>query len=278
MKSETKLSVTMACYVALICVGMVTIRGPVPQHRFLTGVSFGSIFGFTILAAVWSALGPGRVAIRLFWATLLIIVCPLVSLVIVRADFLLAILPNQLAIVIILVAILAMGKTRFGIRLQKLSDFGQEIGETVAWRQFGIRHLMIVTTLVALLLAFGRIAISLFKPAPFLPLLIFGFLAFGTCISCLPFLISVLSLKRTLIPTLILFVLAGMATVGEAFLYESLKMDGPDVYHFVWINFFALLPILIGALGVRFAGYRLVGRAVPRQARTDLVLDQPSEA
>ena len=278
MKSETRLSVAMACYVALICIGMVAIRGPLPQNRFLTGVSFGSIFGFTILAAVWSALGPGRVAIRLFWASMLIIVCPLVSSLVVSSRFLLAIVPSLFAIVITLVAILVLCKTQFGIRLQKPSDFGQELGETVAWRQFGIRHLMIVTTVVALLLAVGRIAIPIFKTATFLPLLVFGFLAFGTCISCLPFLISVLSLKRTLIPTLILFVLVGMATVGEAFLFASLKMDGPDVYHFVWINFFALLPILIGALGLRFAGYRLVGRAVPRQSGTDPILDQPSEA
>jgi hypothetical protein len=162
-------------------------------------------------------------------------------------------------------------KNWMGVRLQKSNALKPDDDETNTSSQFGIRHLMIVTSAVAILLALGRIALPMFKDVPFEGLLIFGFLAFGTCLCCIPFLLSVLSLKRCFTPTLLLFVLAGVATIGESFLFDTLKMSGPELRHFIWINFFALLPILLASMGLRLAGYRLVRSPLQTQSNQKLI-------
>ena len=259
MNREQKLLGLLAIYTALASAILTAISVRNTNSHVLIGLLLGSTFAYGILASSWTVLGPGTKKQRLPMAAVLLIVLPIVNLFSGDGDKFFLIVLSQLivaAMVQLLVWILWLG---FGVRLFKsnVATIGT-VGPGMV-RQYGIRHLMIVTTAVALLLTAGRLLVPFarrYSSGGDLP--IFVFLAFSACIVCVPVLFSVLSLRRCVFPTILVLGLFVLATVSEMSLFSSFRLQGPDFYHFVWINFFTMLPVLGVAIGLRLADYRLV--------------------
>ncbi len=259
MSGEQKLLGLLAGYAALASGILAVTHIHLPGNQFLVGLLLGSTFAYAILASSWTVFGPGTTKQRLPMAAVLLIVFPIVFLffgegsiffLIVLSVFLIA------AMVQLLVWILWLG---LGVRMYKSNVATIGSVGTGMLKQYGIRHLMIVTTVVALLLTVGRLILPFarrFSMGGDLP--IFVFLAFSACIVCVPVLFSVLSLRRCVFPTILVLGLFVLATVSEMSLFTTLRLRGPDFYHFVWINFFTMLPVLGVAIGLRLAEYRLV--------------------
>ena len=259
MNGEQKLLGLLAGYTALASAILTAISVRSTNSHVLIGLLLGSTFAYGILASSWTVLGPGTKKQRLPMAAVLLIVLPIVNLFSGDGDKFFLIVLSQLivaAMVQLLVWILWLG---FGVRLiqSNVATIGT-VGPGMV-RQYGIRHLMIVTTAVALLLTAGRLLVPFarrYSSGGDLP--IFVFLAFSACIVCVPVLFSVLSLRRCVFPTVFMVGLSALATVSEVSLFASIRLQGPDFYHFVWINFFTMLPVLGVAIGLRLADYRLV--------------------
>jgi hypothetical protein len=130
--------------------------------------------------------------------------------------------------------------------------------------QFGIRQFMIFTAIVSVLLGIGRIVVSS------LPLLgdvggdwpIFIFLAFAAMVMTLPLVLAALLPRMALPAVLVVLLLMILATFVELPLLKHIgpRGGGPDVFHFVSINAFTALWILLIAMLVRWAGFRLGSR------------------
>jgi len=259
MNGEQKLLCLLVGYTALTIAILASnsLRGS--DSHVLVGLLLGSTFAYAILASSWTVLGPGTKKLRLPLASVLLVVFPIAFLFSGDGDILFLIVLSQFltaAMVQLLVWILWMG---FGVRLfKKTIPTSGSVGTGMV-SQYGIRHLMIVTTAVALLLTAGRFLVPFarrYSTGGDLP--IFVYLAFSACIVCVPVFFSVLSLKRCVFPTILVVGLSVLATVSEVSLFASLQLRGPDFLHFVWINFFTMLPVLGVSIGLRLVDYRLV--------------------
>lgn len=259
MNSEQKLLCFLVGYTVLASTILASFSLRGSDSHVLVGLFLGSTFAYAILASSWTVLGPGTKKLRLPLAAVLLMVFPIVFLFSGDGDvFFLVVLSQFLiaAMVQLLVWILWLG---FGVRLFKTEVATGSPGVNERIHQYGIRHLMIVTTAVALLLTAGRILVPFarrYSTGGDLP--IFVFLAFSACIVCVPVFFSVLSLKRCVLPTILVVGLSVLATLSELSLFISLRLRGPDFLHFVWINFFTMLPVMGVAIGLRLADYRLV--------------------
>ncbi len=259
MRGEQKLLCFLAGYTALASMIMASFSLRGSDSHVLVGLLLGSIFAYAILASSWTVLGPGTKKLRLPMAAVLLLVFPIVSLFSGAGEILVLIFLSQFLIALmvqLLVWILWLG---FRVRLLKSNVATIGTVGTGMVKQYGIRHLMIVTAVVALLLTVGRLILPFarrFSTGGDLP--IFVFLAFSACIVCVPVLLSVLSLKRCVFPTILVLGLSALATLSEVSLFASVRLRGPDFYHFVWINFFTMLPVLGVVIGLRLADYRLV--------------------
>ncbi len=260
MNGEQKLLCFLAGYTALASTIMASFSLRGSDSHVLVGLLLGSTFAYAILASSWTVLGPGTKKQRLPMAGFLLIVFPIVFLFSGAGEILVLIVLSQFliaAMVQLLVWILWLG---FRVRLLKSNVATSAAMDAGGVSQYGIRHLMIVTTAVALLLTAGRLLVPFARRYSTgggdLP--IFIFLAFSACIVCVPVFFSVLSLRRCVFPTILVLGLFVLATVSELSLFTTLRLQGPDFYHFVWINFFTMLPVLGVAIGLRLADYRLV--------------------
>ncbi len=235
------------------------------------GFFLGSVFGHTTLAAAWAALGPGRVwwrvPLSLVWvATLPVAIAINLGLNNGPDDAVVVIgvcLFGQWLIVQLPLWALAIA---YGLRLQHVDDWGKI--QDRSSRQFSLRHLMIVTTIVGVILGAGRILIGwlgesfrLDREAP-----AFIFLAAAAVILTLPLLLAGL-LPRWAIPAvLVVLTLIGLVTAWELTLLQMVPGGGgpgPDTGHFVWINAFTMVTVLMGVLLLRLNGY---GTMDPKQA------------
>ncbi len=259
MRGEQRLLCFLAGYTALASTIMASFSLRGSDSHVLVGLLLGSTFAYAILASSWTVLGPGTKKLRLPMAGFLLIVFPIVFLFSGDGEILVLIVLSQFliaAMVQLLVWILWLG---FGVRLLKSNVATSAAMDAGGVSQYGIRHLMIVTTAVALLLTAGRLLVPFARgTSANRDLPIFVFLAFSACIVCVPVLFSVLSLRRCVFPTILVLGLFVLATVSELSLFTTLRLQGPDFYHFVWINFFTMLPVLGVAIGLRLADYRLV--------------------
>lgn len=259
MTRETKLIIALFGYLTLDCIVLVLfpIRGPGGQ--FFVGLAIGSLFAFTILPSLWTAFGPGHRIVRWPLACLMLIAVPL-SLAQSNSSIISPLLLGQTLIVVLLLLLAILLRFQLGIRLVTLTN-SAILQSRVAVKQYGIRHLMILTTVIAVLLSVGRMIMPFLERVPANDLPVWVFLAFSSCVICVPILFSLLTLRDSFLPTLVLLGLSVLATWNEAVLLASLKLSGPDFFHFAWINVFTVLPVLLVAIGLRKCGYRLVGRS-----------------
>ena len=129
-------------------------------------------------------------------------------------------------------------------------------------RQFGIRQLIIVTTIVAVVFGAGRLAVP--QMAEHLELTkgegpIFVFLGVAAVILALPLILAALMRQFALPSVLIVLILLAIGTASEVPLLRLVGGGGPGpkVQDFVAINFFTASVLLTVLSMVRLNGYSL---------------------
>ena len=238
---------------------------PDPWEYVTIGLVYGTLFGQATLAAAWTALGPlplvWRLPLSLVWLVALIVALAVnVSLyhagsddavvlfgLIVSGQWLLAQAPLWC---------LAMG---YALRLRYIDDGAAQPSQ----RQFGIRQLMLVTAVIAVVLGIGRAAITAavqLQEFRWGPLLIISFLAVAGVVMMLPLLLAAL-LPRLAVPaSLLVLVCIGLGTAGEVPLVNMVNSaSGSNVepWHLVTLNMFQAAWVLLTAGAVRCSGYGL---------------------
>jgi hypothetical protein len=130
-------------------------------------------------------------------------------------------------------------------------------------RQFGIRHLMVITAIVGVIFGAGRILVGrqgatvrLDSDVP-----AFIFLAVAAIALTLPLLLAGILPRRAIPAVLLVLTLIGLATAWELTLWRVIPGGGggPETGHFVGINAFTAATILAGVAVLRLNGYQLAG-------------------
>lgn len=238
--------------------------GP-PNHLFI-GFLLGSLFGHTFLASAWIVFGPGSLKLRLPWA---IVWAVSISLAILTNSVLYGDLPRDGVVFLSQLGIFGLAQCICWIARWRLGHFvGREqvavtshVDRSIAMNQFGIKHLMIVTTVIAITIALGRVLLAQILPwLRFSELAIFVFLVLAACLICVPVLFSLLSRHCRWLSLLILICFLVVVTFIELPLLSTLSRNGggPDWLHILLINLFTLLPVVIFSWALRYLEYRFV--------------------
>jgi hypothetical protein len=254
---------------------------PKPLEYLTIGYFVGTLFGHATLAATWTAFGPlplvWRLPLSIGWVAALTIAFA-INLGMNSAGsggyFMVVLggcLLGQWAIAQLPMWFLAFA---YGLRLRHASE--RSYGLDPSERQFGIRQLMIVTAIVAVVLGIGRMIImglladgvrSGGQP------LILVFLAVAGVIMTLPLVLSAL-LPRFAIPAslLVLFLIA-VGTLAELPLLQMALPQagggGPDAGHFYGINAIQAAWVLLVIGVLRLRGYGIAApptKAAPAEA------------
>lgn len=231
---------------------------------FGVGYFLGTVFGHATLAAAWTAFGPLRWAWRL---PLSLLWLAAVNAALAWNIFRMPGGPRELMIAIaccvfgqfLILQIPFWGlMAGYGLQLRYFEDSLQSPDPKEL--QFGIRELLVFTTIIAVLLGLGRVAVSLapiYTPwmGPFVPIV--AFFTVAAALMTAPLLLAAL-LPRLALPAVLLAILfVGIATLGEISLVESFQGDGqvaPEAI--VSVNTFAVAWILTISSIVRLCGYR----------------------
>lgn len=234
-----------------------------PRNHLGIGFLLGALYGHSTLSSGWMVLGPGkwpRFPLALVWLiaipsafifnTLIYANNPGAGFMWLSAGF-----------IFVLVQILAWPlRYWWRLRICRTAQVTQANAETVLSHQFGIRELMISTTVVAIFIAGGRLLLPLLlKRLGSGEFAIFAFLVVASVVISIPTIFAILAMRKPVVPTLILFVFVTIATYVELPLLSSLGLQrgGPDRLHLILINVFSLLPIVIVCIMLRVAGYQL---------------------
>lgn len=230
---------------------------------FLDGCIIGSVFTSTILAAAWTAFGPGRLRVRLplslLWGALMGLS---IDIVVQMVDG-----PRQLGYftlmtsVLWLIAQLPYWGMSLGFGL-KLWHHTTAIGSTnLRQRQFGIRQLMIFTACIAVLLGVGRWLVLNVPKTMFdsNELKFWGFLFVSQIATSIP-LICATMLPRYVPAGLLasLLLITGLAAAQIPLARQLLVGIGPpggDYWLLIAVSLSGTLWILLFAAVVRYSGY-----------------------
>jgi hypothetical protein len=227
------------------------------------GYYFGTLFGHVTVAAAWAAYGPGRLLWRVLLSLAWVALLGTALLINIKVN---AGPPLSAALVVggscfaqWVVLQLPLWGLKVGFR-SHLSYINDEVELSTAKWQFGIRQLLIFTTIVAIVFGIGRLTVgtlvSLFEGSDGL---LFLFLAGSAIVFSLPLLMAALLRRWTVAGVLIVLVLIGLGTVCEASLLQTISRAGgrPNIYDFLVINTFTSVLVLIVATVVRLNGYAL---------------------
>jgi hypothetical protein len=230
------------------------------------GYILGTLFGQAALASAWTALGPLWLPIRLPLSLAWIGLLWLAAMINLSHG------PGGLGMAVLLGACLIgqwllvqlpfWGLALFyGLRLSHPADATPPA--TRRQRQFGIRQLLVLTAVVAILLGAGRALVlalaqrvgsDVSRESP-----VFIFLAAVAIGMTIPLLLAALLPRWSLIAVPAMLVLVAGATVRELQLLTLVQGPGggPNQWHLTWINFFTVGWVLFVVLVLRLGGYRL---------------------
>jgi hypothetical protein len=236
------------------------------------GYFIGSMFGHTTVAAAWAAYGPGRkrwrIPLSLIWVAMLGVAIAISMSIHGNRGGDAALEIGSCFFAQWLALQLPLWGLRFVLqsKLQHISDEPEGIN-AVKW-QFGIRQLLIVTTIVGVIFGIGRLTVGLLlKAIGGGEFMVFLFLAGCAVVFSLPLLIAALLRRWTAVGVLIVLVLIGIATLGEAPLLQAAtgNRGRPNIYDLAAVNLFASAFVLVVALVVRLNGFALT-RSQPATA------------
>jgi hypothetical protein len=259
--------------ISWLLIALIDPDGPQRSTEYITiGHLFGAMFGLTSVAAAWAAFGPGRwyarVPLGLLWITLLV-GATAINMSLYRSgpdDILLLIflcLLGQWLLVQIPLWILTL---MYGLRMVHHNDLleGKRSGDSFDLPQFGIRQLMILTAIVAvvlgvlraLVLTAGQSSSNTGDTAAFI------FLAIAAVVMTLPLVMAALLPRWWFPATCVVLSFGALATMAEFPLSQAagLRGGGPDAWHFIWINAFTALWILLPLCIARLTGYTLTNQ------------------
>jgi hypothetical protein len=270
--------------ISWLLIALIDPDGPQRSIEYITiGHLFGAMFGLTSVAAAWAAFGPGRwyarVPLGLLWITLLVGAMAInMSLYSAGPDkialLLFVCLLGQWLLVQLPLWILTL---IYGLRMVHRSDLleGQE-DDTLSLPQFGIRQLMILTAIVAVVLGLMRALILV--AADTLPqgdAAAFIFLAVAAIVMTLPLVVAATLPRWWHVATVVVLALIALVTYSEFGLGQvaGLGGNGPDHWHYVWINTFTALWVLLPVSITRLTGYRLTNQPIAEQLAKRSIAD-----
>jgi hypothetical protein len=234
-----------------------------PVEHILIGYLLGTMFGQATLAAAWTALGPApllwRLPLSLGWIAALVIAFMMNMGINGHGNVEVAlIMGGCLAGQWLLVQAPAWGlAVGYGLRLRHRTDPPESIRE----RQFGIRQLMILTAIVAVVLGVARVvvaeAISHLGEHDSGQVAVFVFLAAAGIIMTVPLLLAVLLPRLAWLATLAVLLLIAIGTWYELPLVTMVYSSGggPNIWHLTFINAFQAVWVVAIAGLVRLFGY-----------------------
>jgi hypothetical protein len=231
------------------------------------GSMLATLFGQTTLAASWTALGPGplrwRLPLSLLWISSLPAAIAINGCVHQR----ISVAEDAVVIGICIFGQWTIAQAPLwalaiwlGLRLHHADDPADRPDHRE--RQFGIRHLMLITVLVAVIFSIGRTMVSGsngLSPWILEMMTLASFLALAAIVLPLPLLFAGLLPRRALPAVLAVLILIGFATAGELAIKTAVlgSTHRPDLGDFVSINAFTAVTILAAAVVLRLNGYRI---------------------
>ena len=254
----------LAPIITLNWIGIAAIH-PAGPRTISLGFFFGSMFAHAAMSAAWMALGPlpiiYRAPLSITWLVMLIVGLsinlainggPSGALVIVAVC-----LVGQWSLVVIT---LLITRAIFGFRLQHPDECRTDA--SAPQFQFGIRQLLIVTSIVAVVLGIGRVAMPVLSKYLEFPggreIPIFTFLGIAAALVTLPLIIAALMRRLAILGVAITLALIGLATYWELSLMRAVSISGPGTGDFMALNGATTLIMLVLLAVIRLNGYRLV--------------------
>lgn len=231
------------------------------ENSLLIGLALGSMFGQTAVAAGWTALGPGPLIVRLPLALLWILV------LVLTIGFPLVMAHGEGGVFLVFIATLGgqwflsqfplwIVALTCGLRLRFQHEL---LTHEPRERQFGIRQLMIFTTIIAVILGLGRALLPLGLTEDFdgAPLGMFAFLVISQLAMMLPLQFAIFLEKKAPLATLISLVLIAVLTALQWPVMERIlgSSPGPKPLDFVCINVMSTAWVLLFGVIVRKCGY-----------------------
>ena len=253
-------------YIALVQPG-----GPQWPGMLTIALLLGTMFGQASLAGAWCALGPyaliRRLPLSFAWVTAIALAFGCNLSWAKSSNGLVVFLVYAAAVMgqwLFVQAPLWLLAGRFGLRIVSCQE-NVEISKREE-QQFGIREVMVLTFLVALLLGAGRFMLGGLKSDGAMGgikgALVFGFLALSNAIMAVPLIAGALAPRRALRAVGGALLIVALMTALElpllALFWPGGKADWDDYLVFVFINAVQCAWILAVLLLARAGGFRLV--------------------
>ncbi|MFO0902013.1 MAG: hypothetical protein U0939_03380 [Pirellulales bacterium] len=268
-KTLDRLGKVVFAMIALLTITAVfaPIQNNTPSAHAAIGYLLGTIYAQITVASAWLALGEGRFANRaavvLAWLAVLPFVVSLNLMAMGRrfeTGFVVLFSIFVFSQALLTLAPLALLRVVYGWHLVNAETHVPDDGRRL---QFGLKHLMLLTTTVAILFGAGRAFVLYVLPGMQRSMVHeagpFAFLAVAAVLFMLPLLFAAFAPGRWCIPaSLAMLALAATATYLEEPLAQQMGIrGGPDLWHFIWINAFSALSVLAFSGATRYCGYRL---------------------
>ncbi|MGD0517667.1 MAG: hypothetical protein ABSA26_09045 [Thermoguttaceae bacterium] len=224
---------------------------------------FGFVLSQPILIAIWAALAPQRFYIRFLWGLLLFTmiffavgygivmkeprnVCPIAIVELT--------LFTVTTVILLLVRRLSHWQITYSYRRLVRSDYQAY--------QFGIKHLIILTTVVAL--AFGLFrTLLLIDPLALFP--VTADLAISVCaviVGLFPIIVipcfTLSNLKNKLSSIIYAIFILGIVDVAAFFIFKWLEPDPDQIKILLYVQFGASLSMFATTFVIRLCGFRMV--------------------
>ena len=263
--------------VVLVNLVLLAIVPTVPTNNLIESMAQqalgGTVFAQTAIAATWAAFGPGpfmwRLPLSLTWLALLTVAIGISGVLHEGSseDFVIVgmLLLSQWLLLQFPLWAAAIG---FGIQLRHADEIESE--SAASQTQFGIRQLMLVTAIVAVLLGIGRIAIPpVVEQEGFIqqvgPILVF--LAVAEVAITFPLVLAALLRRRAFVGVMLALGLIVVVTICEIPLMRMASAGGSSsILQVVALNFGTVAWMVIVLSIVRSNGYSLTRTQVPAKA------------
>jgi hypothetical protein len=232
-----------------------------PANERIFGVIYGALFGLTALAAAWTAFGPLSLMLRLPLALAIQAGLLLVVLFTMGVGLDLGIIGSLGGMVLgqWLLSQLPLWALVWWRRVS-LRPADASPGRGLPDHQFGIRQLLILTAIVAVMLGAGRLLVLSQKqvtPVGGGKFAVVIFVAFCNTILTLPLIVAVLSPRRAILGCSLAIGLVALVTLGE--IQEFTYLSPGSGWLVFWImNFGQALWVLLATGILRAGGYRLL--------------------
>lgn len=273
------------CYavVGLVLLAMVDVQANAgPPEELAIGYVLGTIYGQSLVAAAWVALGPGRLWARslasLGWIVLQIVAVAIQTAAHSGPDDVLELLATS-AFVLWIAAQVPLWTVAwwFGCFLRPVQEVSPNT-DSLRDHQFGIRQLMIVTAVVSVVLGLGRVAIlnDWFQLESNRETATFAFLLVAAAVMMLPLIFAAFLRRHAVLAVLLVLLLIVGLTAAELPLHDSLvSSPGPNAWHLIWINGFTTFWVLLFVVTARLCGWRFGSRNLDAAA-TGLATPPPA--